>query len=288
MASIMRFTAALLVLTLVVSGGALWAQQAGQIKAGQGAAAPTAPAIDQRALDMLKKMSDTLSQAKTVGFQARSMVPIRTPDGIWINLYGTSRVVMQGPDKLFASTGGDFAPYDFYYDGKTITAFAPNKNLYAVKAAPATVDEMIEEAYRNDGKSFPYADILISEPYAALTEGLIKAYYVGQSTIRPLSGKGSVKADHLVFAHKAVEWQIWIDTDDHLPRLVVATYLDEINEPSYSVEFGDWKLNEPVSPETFVFNNASQAARVEFRNPFQGRRMAPPGSAAAETAGRAK
>jgi len=239
-----------------------------------------APVIDQRALDMLKKMSDTLSEAKTVSFQARSMVPVRTPDGVWINLYGTSRVVMQGPDKLFASTAGDFAPYDFYFDGKTITAFAPNKNLYAVKAAPATIDAMIEEAYQKEGRSFPYADILVSEPYTVLTKGVTRAYYVGQSTIRPLAGAGGVKTDHLVFSHEGVQWQIWIDTNDHLPRMVCATYLDSEGEPSYTVEFGDWKLNEPVGPKTFIFSNASQAAKVEFRNPFQGRRMVPAGTAA--------
>lgn len=247
----------------------------------QGAPAKTAtPAIDQRALDMLKKMSDTISQAKTVSFQARSMVPIRTPDGTWINLYGTSSVVMQAPDKLFASTAGDFAQHDFYFDGKTITAYSLAKNLYAVRPAPATIDAMIEEAYRVDGKSFPYADILVSEPYAVLTEGLLKAFYVGQSTIRPLSGVGGVKADHLVFSNKGVEWQIWIDTEDHMPRMVVATYLDSASEPSYTVEFGDWKLNGEVSPETFMFTNASQAAKVEFRNPMLERRAGLAGTAA--------
>jgi len=264
--------AAMMFVAAAVEVHAQQAPQAGSAAAG--------PVIDQRALDLLKKMSDTLSQAKSVSFQARSMVPIRTPDGVWINLYGTSRVITQGRDKLFASTAGDFAPYDFYFDGKTITAFAPNKNLYAVKDAPATIDAMIEEAYQKDGKSFPYADILVSEPYTVLTKGLTSAYYVGQSILKPLSGAGGVKTDHLVFSHEGVQWQIWIDVADHLPRMVCATYLDDEGEPSYTVEFGDWKLNETVSPETFIFNNASQAAKVEFRNPFQGRRMSPVGNAA--------
>ena len=275
---------ALCMTALAAAAVSVWAQAGTATKTAPQAASPGKSVMDQRALDILKKMSDTLSQAKTIQFQARSMVPVRTPDGVWINLYGTSQVVMQGPDKLFASTAGDFAPYDFYFDGKTITAHSPNKNLYAVKAAPATIDAMIEEAYRTEGKSFPYADILVSEPYAVLTEGIVKAYYVGQSTIRPLAGKGSVKTDHLVFANKGVEWQIWIDNADHLPRLVVATYLDEINEPSYSVEFGDWKIDDQVSPENFVFKNASQAAKVEFRNPLEGRRVGPTGSAGDETA----
>lgn len=252
----------LCVTMLVMASARAWSQDA----------APKTPApasaIDQRALDVLKKMSDTLSQAKTVSFQARSMIPFRTPDGTWINLYGTARVVMQGPDKLFTSTTGELAAHDFYFDGKTITSYSPAKNLYAVKAAPSTIDAMIDEAYETDGKSFPYADILVSDPYAVLTEDLVKAFYVGQSTIQPLSGGGSVKADHLVFSNKEVEWQIWIDTEDHMPRMVCATYLDDVKEPSYTVEFGDWKLNEQVTPETFIFKNTSQAAKVEFRDPM--------------------
>jgi hypothetical protein len=214
-------------------------------------------------------MSDTLSQAKTISFQARSMVPLRTPEGVWINLYGTSQVIVQGPDKLFASTSGDFAAHDFYFDGKAVTMYSPVKNLYSIKQAPATIDEMIEQAFKDDGKSFPYADILVSQPYDVLTDGLLGAIYVGQSVIRPLAGTGSVKTDHLVFSNKEVEWQIWIDVGDHLPRLVVATYLDEIGEPSYSVEFGDWKLNEPVNADTFAFKNTTNAAKVEFKKPEQ-------------------
>ncbi len=230
--------------------------------------------MDKRALDSLKVMSDTISQSKTVRFQARSMVPIRTPQGIWINLYGTSKVIMQGPDKLFASTAGDFAPYDFYYDGKSVIRYSPDKNLYSVKDEPGSIDQLIERAHREEGRSFPYADILVSEPYQVMTEGLTSAIFIGQSTLMPLERAGGVKTDHLVFSNKGIQWQIWIGVDDHLPRLVCATYLDDASEPSYTVEFGDWKINEPVSPDAFVFKNSSNATKVEYRNPVQmGRRV---------------
>jgi hypothetical protein len=255
---------ALCATAIIAAAIGVWAQAALAPKAVPQAAAQL---LDQRALDALKTMSDTISQAKTVRFQARSMVPIRTPDGVWINLYGTSQVVMQGPDKLFATTSGDFAARDFYYNGKTITSYSPDKNLYAVKEAPPTVDAMIEDEHNKYGKSFPYANILISEPYAVMTKGLTRALYIGQSTIVPLSAPRGVKTDHFLFSNKGVEWQIWIDAGDHLPRLVVATYLDDASEPSYSVEFGDWKLNEPVDPTVFTFNNALNASKVEFRDP---------------------
>jgi hypothetical protein len=230
-------------------------------------AKPLTQVMDRRALDTLKLMSDTLAKAKTVRFEARSMVPVKTPDGMWINLYGTSEVVLQAPDKLFARTAGDFAPYDFYFDSKTITAYSPAKNLYAVKAAPATIDAMIEDAYRAEGRSFPYADILISRPYEVMTEGLTRARYIGQSVIRPLAATGEVDTDHLAFSNEGTEWQIWIGSKDHLPRLVCATYLDDVSEPSYTVEFGGWKLDEPVSTDTFIYNNSSNASKIEFKSP---------------------
>ena len=261
---------------LMIGMAHAWAEEGVSQKAPSSTAAASP---DPRALSMLKLMSDTLSQAKSLRFQARSMAPIKSPNGMWVSLYGTSRVVKEGSDKLFAETRGDFFPYDFYFDGKTITAYSPAKNLYAEKAAPGTVDSVIEKAYREEGKSFPYADILRAQPYDLLTEGLVSAVYVGQSTFRPLSGAATVKADHLAFSNQGVEWQIWIGTEDHLPRLVCATYLDNVGEPSYIVEFGDWRIDEPVPPETFVFQNASKATQVEFRNPMQQGRGVPSGAA---------
>lgn len=219
------------------------------------------PVMHQRALNLLKRMSDTLSQAKTVRFSARSIVPVKGPSGMWVSLYGVSRVIKDGPARLFAETRGDFFPYDFYFNGTTVTAYSPSKNLYAERNEPGTVDSLIENAYKEEGRSFPYADILVDEPYSVLTEGLINAVYVGQSTI------AGVKTEHLAFSNNGVEWQIWIGVKDHLPRLVDATYLDDASEPSYTVEFSDWKLNEPVNAGQFVFKNISKAVKVEFRKP---------------------
>jgi hypothetical protein len=250
---------------------ALVTAAAGNVWGAQAETAVTAPlkaavSLNKRALDTLKLMNDTITQAKTAKFEVRSMVPVRTPGGTWISLFGTSRVVKQGTDKLFASTGGDLAPHEFYFDGKTITKYSPDKNLYAVREAPGTIDNLIEKA-REEGKTFPYSDLLISEPYAAMTEGLTSALYVGQSTLKSLSGSASERTDHLAFSNKEVEWEIWIGTEDHLPRLVVATYFDNAGEPSNIVELGNWKLNEPVDPAAFTFNNVSKASKIEYRNP---------------------
>jgi hypothetical protein len=58
-------------------------------------AAPAGQIKDERALDLLKGMSDTLAKAQTLGFQVRSLVPFATPFGQQISLFGTSRVAMR-------------------------------------------------------------------------------------------------------------------------------------------------------------------------------------------------
>ena len=71
----------MIILTVTTAG--VMAQEAApaQVKSPGGQAAAS---LDPRALDMLKLMSDKLSQAKSVRFEARSMVPIKSPKGIRI------------------------------------------------------------------------------------------------------------------------------------------------------------------------------------------------------------
>ena len=262
-----RFVAGWTVLFLTFTLSSGWAAPVAQDRptpvpaAVNGEASKSTARIDPRALTTLKKMSETLTAAGTLSFKSKSMVPIKGPQGMWINLFESSSVVKQGTEKLYAETRGDFFPYDCYFHGKTITAYAPTTHVYAHNDAPGTIDELIDRAFREDGKTFPYADILVASPYEVLTQDLMSAVFVGQSTV------GGVKTDHLLFSNKGVSWQIWIGTTDHLPRLVNATYLSDPREPSYTVEFSDWKLNEPTLESTFVFNNASKAAKVDFRNP---------------------
>ncbi len=252
---------AIILLTVFVTAGcASTSQQDGPIVLGQ-APAPK-PIMDQRALDVLKRMSDTLAQAKTRSFSVRSTAPMRGSNGMWVSLFGVSKVLSQGNDKLFVETRGDLFPFDFYFDGKTITFFAARENVYARKDSPGTIDDMIERGFRDKESSFKYADILLTDPYPVFTTDLIQAVYVGKSEV------DGVKTDHLAFVNKEVDWQIWIGVDDRLPRLIQATFFETIGEPSYMAHFSDWKIDAPIAAETFVFSNASHAVEIEYRNPF--------------------
>ena len=60
-------------------------------------------------------------------------------------------------DQLRVLTPADGAPSDFYYDGKTMTAFSPASKLVAVAPAPPTIDAMLKAAYDQAAIYFPFS-----------------------------------------------------------------------------------------------------------------------------------
>ena len=116
---------------------------------------------------------------------------------------------------------GDGPASEFYYDGKTMMAYAPAENLVAVADAPPTIDAALKAAFDMAAIYFPFTDLLVADPYAALTDGAILAFYIGPSAV-----VGGTKTDMVAWANNDVFLQIWIGADDKLPRRIRAMYRD--------------------------------------------------------------
>jgi hypothetical protein len=105
---------------------------------------PAAPAfkmvLEPRAMDLLKATSARLAAAKGMSFTA--VVGYEYPSKLGPPIVYTTRydVTMRRPDKLRIIIPGDGPASEFYYDGKTVMAYAPAENLVAVADAPPTID----------------------------------------------------------------------------------------------------------------------------------------------------
>lgn len=260
-------TSAVVAGLLCAVAGTAAAQQAAAPTATPPAAAqaPSAAEIqlvkDPRALAALKAMSDRLAAAKSLTFRTHNTVPMLGPNLQWISLLGTAQVALERPNKLFISRGGDQVPMDVYYDGKALTLYEPHQKLYAEAAAPPTIDATLAELLGPSLAGFPYLELLLGDPYAALTADLGGALFVGYSTV------DGVKTEHLAFRGPGVDWEIWIGAEDRLPRLVQAKYVDLGKAPTITTHFSDWKLDAQIPAAKFKLEKPVDAQQIEFVRP---------------------
>ena len=173
-----------------------------------------------------------------------------------------SEVLLQRPDRLRVITLGDGPASEFYYDGKMMIAFAPAENLVAVTNAPPTIEAALKKAFDVAAIYFPFTDIVVADPWAALADGLKLAFYIGRSNV-----VGGVATDMVALANDEVFLQLWIGVDDKLPRRIRAQYKGDTLRLRHEVEFTDWKIDAAIAPDAFVSAKAAAAPRMAFANP---------------------
>ena len=241
-------------------------------KSAKPAKKPAAPefklVLEPRAMDLLKATSARLAAAKSMSFTA--IVGYEFPSKLGPPIVYTTRydVTMQRPDKLRIIIPGDGPASEFYYDGKTVMAYAPAENLVAVADAPPTIDGALQAAVNKGAVYFPFSDMLVADPYAALTDGTILAFYIGPSGV-----VGGTKTDMVAWANKDVFLQVWIGVDDKLPRRIRAVYAADPLQMRHEMELSNWQLDSAIDPNAFTSTKAQAAPRIAFKSPV----AAPPG-----------
>jgi hypothetical protein len=218
--------------------------------------------IQPKAVDLLKAMSDAIGHAKTLGFDVISTYESPSRYGPPLAYKTMSHVALQRPDKLKVVTTADGPPTEFYYDGKTMMSFAVQENLVAMADAPPTVDQTLEALYKTSGTYFPFADFLVSDPYADMAKSLTLAFYIGQSNV-----VGGVTTDMVAYESEGVFVQVWIGADDKLPRMARAIFFDDPMRLRHQVEISNWKLDAPMKPEEFTSAKAAGASKIPFEHP---------------------
>jgi hypothetical protein len=220
------------------------------------------PGLEPQALEILKAASARLASARSMSFTA--VVSYESPSRLGPPLvYSTrSEVVMQRPDKLRVVTSGDGPRSDFYYDGKTMTAFAPAEKLVAIADAPPTIDAALRLAFQTGAIYFPFTDVIVSDPYKDIADGLTTAFYIGQSKV-----VGATTTDMVAYVTGDVFVQIWIGAEDKLPRRIYAIYLNDPERLRHVLELSDWQLDMPVPPDAFTPPDLAGAAHIAFARP---------------------
>jgi hypothetical protein len=265
-----------LVLFLAVSGNAGETKQAPETSKPARSMSEESPPVVQmtlepKAIDILKAASKRLAAARTMSFTA--VVSYESPSRLGTPLVYTTRseVTLQRPDKLRVITPGDGPATEFYYDGKMMIAYAPAENLVAIADAPPTIDAALKAAYASAAIYFPFTDVIVADPYKDIADGLVLAFYIGQS-----GEVGGTTTDMVAYANDDVFVQAWIGAVDKLPRRLRAVYRTDPARLRHQMELSNWRLDHVVQADAFASTSAGSAKPVAFANPKSSPDTKPP------------
>jgi len=223
-------------------------------------------AIDPKADQLLRKMSDYLGGLEQFSVQTENTLEVVLRSGEKIQFDTPAGASIKRPNKLRAGRKGDIVDQEFYYDGKTLTLYNPDKKFYATVEAPPTIDQMIDFARESLDVYAPGGDLIYKNPYSILTEDVVSGFYVGMSVV------GGIKCHHLAFRGNEVDWQIWIeDGDKPLPRKFIVTSKWMTGAPQFTVTIKSWDLSPKLAEDMFTFAPPKDAQKIDFIRLSSGR-----------------
>ncbi|MEY3298680.1 MAG: hypothetical protein RLZZ597_1940 [Cyanobacteriota bacterium] len=220
--------------------------------------------LDPNATEVLQFMSDYLAETESLSFNADIDFELIATNGQKLQFSSYASVLLNRPNGLHIRRQGPLADVDILFNGSQITVFGRRINAYVQQAYTGTVDEAILAVEAETGIPFPGADLLFSNPYEVLMEGVTSSQYLGTGYI------DGVEVHHLAFREDDVDWQIWVQTGDRpLPMKYVITTKWVTGAPQYETRLRDWNTSPPVSQDAFTFTAPTGARLLEVLPPNQ-------------------
>jgi len=221
----------------------------------------TRSASEQSALAILKNMSEYLAKAERFSVSIRDGYDAVQQSGQKVEFGEVRKVTVSRPDRLrieVERSDGEKALVVF--NGKDLTVYTADKNVYATLSRQGTLDQAIKYALDDLKIRVPLAMMLLSTLPSELDKLVVSADYVETTTIM------DVPCDHLaVRTAKGVDFQVWVAQGSQpLPRRIVITYKDEPGQPQFWADLSNWNLAPEVSDALFTFTPPDGANRIQF------------------------
>jgi hypothetical protein len=229
--------------------------------------APAAAATEQdpEARAILLAMANFLAKAPAYSVTMRSGYDAIQADGQRIEFGEQRRILLQRPDRVRVEverSDGDRGMVLF--DGKGITVFKADDNVYARVEKPGTVDSALVYLVRDLQLTMPMARMFHTGFPQEMEKLLTAVSYVEEDALF------DVPTDHLAARSAEVDMQVWIAQGEQpLPRRVILTYKNAPGQPQYRVDLSEWNLSPTVADNSFTFTPPAGAEQIPFLAPVR-------------------
>ncbi|WP_282297270.1 DUF2092 domain-containing protein [Stenotrophomonas sp. PS02289] len=214
-------------------------------------------AIDPAAIAAVEQMGKALRALPKFALTAATRTEYVLDDGQKLSLAGTVNYKVLGADRFFVEIVSDQQHRQLFYDGHTLTLYAPRLKYYTtVDNLDRSSQALVRDAATELGVEFPLADLFLWGTPAFPTTTFQSALRVGSETIN------GEPTDHFAFRQPGVDWQVWISRRSHLPQQVQITSHNDPALPTYQATL-DWDTQRAISIADVTFK-PGDATRIAF------------------------
>ncbi len=244
---------------LALSTGAIWvASDAAPAPVAKGAAIN--PAVDKTALDALSRMSAYLRTLRSFQVTGQTVREVVDATDQKLQMLGSTSYKVRRPDGFTIDISEDRKVRKIFYDGKSLTLFAPRMGYYATVAAPSTIHDVLKFAAEKYDVTVPLEDLFVWGTDEDSRRDLTSGYVVGYARV---AGRD---ADQYAFRQRGADWQIWIARGDKpLPLRVVVTGTGDPARPQFESDLV-WDTAPKFAVNTFAFTPPAGAKPIVIKS----------------------
>ncbi len=209
---------------------------------------------------LLKAMADHLAGLQSFTVNFRDGYDVVQATGQKIEFGETRRITLARPNLLRVEEIASDGRLDLaLFDGKDITVFNADTNLFARAPQPGSVDDALVYFVRDLRMRMPLARLLTTRLPTEWPKRVKTVDYVESVDI------AGVRTHHVAGRTDAVDFQYWIkDGPSPLPLRVVLTYSGEPGQPQFWANFSDWNTSPRLPGTTFQFTPPAGARQIAF------------------------
>jgi hypothetical protein len=209
---------------------------------------------------LLKAMADHLAGLQSFTVVFRDGYDVVQATGQKIEFGETRRITLARPSQLRVEEIASDGRLDLaLFDGKDITVFNADTNLFARAPQPGTIDDTLVYFVRDLGMRMPLARLLTTRLPTEWPKRVKDVDYVETADI------AGVRTHHVAGRTDTVDFQYWItDGPSPLPLRVVLTYVGEPGQPQFWANFSDWNTSPRLPGTTFQFTPPAGARQIAF------------------------
>ena len=212
----------------------------------------------ERALQVLKSMSDFMTGQRSVTGEFEVDIDVITPDIEKIQFTSSGSLVLARPDRIHVIRKGGHIDLNLISDGRTVTLI-DSAGSYAQIKSPGTIEQVMTSLRKDYGIEVPLTDVVLADSFDALMAGVRSVKYIGTEML------DGVECEHLWFRNVETDWQLWVRKGDRpFPCRYIISSKTVAASPQYTIRYRNWASGEAAPATAFTFTPSNSSKLVAF------------------------